>query len=426
MPIRRAKHAFLGRLPFRERQEMLGILREETTGGFLLLAAAAAALLWANLGGESYQDVVDFRIGPAALHLDLSVAAWAADGLLAVFFFVAGLELKREMVVGELANPATAVLPIVGAVCGMAAPALVYTVINLGDGDPSGWAVPTATDIAFALAVLAVIGSRLPTSLRAFLLTLAVVDDLLAITVIAVFFTPTLHWLPLLGAAAILVLYAILQRLRVRAWWLYVPMALGAWALTHESGVHATVIGVAFGLLTRVRRDDDERKSPAERLEHRLRPWSAAVCVPLFALFAAGVTVSGAALGAVFREPVGLGIVLGLVVGKTVGILGGTYLIARFTRAELSKDLTWGDVSGVAVLAGIGFTVSLLIADLAFDDTAELAKTAVLVGSALAAIIAAVILGLRNGVYRRLWDEDNRDDDHDGIPDVYQGDEPTA
>lgn len=402
---------------------MLGILHDETTGGFFLLAAAAAALLWANLGGDSYRTVAETTLGPAALHLELSVAAWAADGLLAVFFFVAGLELKREMAVGELANPAAAVLPIAGAVCGMAMPALVYAAINANGGDLSGWAVPTATDIAFALAILAVIGSRLPTSARAFLLTLAVVDDLLAITIIAIFFTPELRVLPLLGAAVILALYAVLQRLRVRTWWVYVPLAIVAWALTHESGVHATVVGVAFGLLTRVHRDDDEDKSPAERLEHRLRPWSAILCVPLFALFAAGVTVSTETLAAVFSEPVALGIVLGLLVGKAVGILGGTYLTARFTRATLSDDLQWSDVLGVAVLAGIGFTVSLLIAELAFDDTVELAKTAVLVGSAIAAILAAVILGLRNGVYRRLWEEDNRDNDLDGIPDVYQHDD---
>jgi NhaA family Na+:H+ antiporter len=310
----------------------------------------------------------------------------------------------------------------------MAMPALVYVAINVAmDGDLTGWAVPTATDIAFALAVLAVIGSRLPTSLRAFLLTLAVVDDLLAITIIAVFFTPDLSVLPLLGAVALLCLYAVLQRLRVGGWWISVPIFLAAWVLTHESGVHATVIGVAFGLATRVRRDEGERESPAERLEHQLRPFSAAVCVPLFALFAAGVVVSAETLTLMVTDPVALGIVLGLLVGKGVGIAGGAYLAARFTRAELAKDLSWADVVGVAVLAGIGFTVSLLIVELGFDAdpaTLALAKAAVLTGSVLSALVGSLILARRNAVYRRIEDEDSRDSDDDAIPDVYATEPP--
>lgn len=423
MAIKRVGRAFLGRLPVSERTEILSALRDETTGGFVLLIGAAGALLWANLGGDSYRSVADAAFGPAALHLDLSVADWTADGLLAVFFLVAGLELKREIVVGELSDRGAAILPVAAAASGVAAPALVYVAVNAAaGGDLGGWAVPTATDIAFALAVLAVIGSRLPTSLRAFLLTLAVVDDLLAITIIAIFFTPDLSLMPLLGAIALLGIYALLQRRRFGAWWVYVPVGLAAWALVHDSGVHATVVGIALGLLTRVRRDPGEHESPAERLEHRLRPLSAMLCVPLFALFAAGVTVSVDSLRSMVTEPVAVGIVLGLLVGKTVGILGGTYLTARFTRAELSEDLAWSDVAGVAALAGIGFTVSLLICELAFDDpeTTEVAKTAVLVGSLLAALVASAVLARRNAVYRQIDEEDARDNDHDGVPDVYQ------
>jgi len=224
----------------------------------------------------------------------------------------------------------------------------------------------------------------------------------------------------LIGVVGLLGLYAFLQRQRVGAWWLYVPIGLTAWVLVHESGVHPTVVGIAFGFLTRVRHDDGEHESPAERLEHRLRPVSAMLCVPLFALFAAGVTVSADSLRAAFTEPVALGIVLGLLVGKTVGVLGGTYVTARFTRAELNEDLAWSDVAGVAVLAGIGFTVSLLIGELAFgsdDAAAELAKTAVLIGSVAAALTAAVVLGRRNAVYRRIEEEDSRDSDRDGIAD---------
>lgn len=404
------------------------VLRSETTGGFLMLVAAAAALLWVNIDSSSYFDVSEIAIGPAALHLDLDLATWAADGLLAVFFFVAGLELKREIAVGSLRRLSEAALPVVAAVCGMIAPALVYVLVNLiGSGDLRGWAVPTATDIAFALAVLAVLGSRLPAALRAFLLTLAVVDDLLAIVIIAVFFTTDLRLVPLAGAAAILGVYFALQRLNVTAWWIYVPMGLVAWALTHESGIHATVVGVAFGLLTRAHRRDGEQESPAERIEHRVRPFSAAVCVPLFALLTAGVVISGDSLHAVLTEPAALGVVLGLLCGKAIGIFGGTYLAARFSRAQLSDDLAWSDVLGLALLAGIGFTVSLLIGELAFagdSELADLVKMAVLLGSVLSALVASVVLTRRNALYRRIAEIERRDLNKDGVPDVFEQAEP--
>jgi Na+:H+ antiporter, NhaA family len=415
---------FLVRLPVTERTTLTGFLRNETTGGLLMLAATVVALVWANSAfADSYRELSELTFGPAALHLDLDLAHWTADGLLAVFFLVAGLELKRELVVGSLSNPAAAALPVVAAVCGMAVPAAIYVAVNLSGGDLRGWAIPTATDIAFALAVLAVIGSALPTALRAFLLTLAVVDDLLAIIIIAVFFTSDLEIVPLAVAVGLLAVYAVLQSRRVRGWWIYLPIGLAVWALVHASGVHATVAGIAVGLLTRVVHDEGEDHSPAETLEHRVQPFSAAVCVPLFALFAAGVPVSREELAAVFTEPVGLGIVLGLVAGKTIGIFGGSYLTFRFTRAQLNPDLTWGDVLGLSMLAGIGFTVSLLISDLAFrgdNGPTDLAKASVLVASLIAALGATVILRMRNTVYRRIRDEDERDDDLDGIPDVYQ------
>lgn len=411
-----------------EAQYVASVLRSETTGGFLMLVAAATALIWANVGTASYDAFSATTVGPAALNLHLDLATWAADGLLAIFFLVAGLELKRELVVGSLRRPAEAVLPIVAAACGMIGPIVVYLLVNgIGGGSTDGWAVPTATDIAFALAVLAVIGSRLPTALRAFLLTLAVVDDLLAILLIAIFFTTDVQLWPLLGAGAILVAYGLMQYRRIRAWWLYVPMGVVAWALMHESGVHATVVGVAFGLLTRAHREPGEEQAPAERVEHHVRPFSAVLCVPLFALLAAGVAISPSSLREMITEPVALGVLLGLVVGKAIGVLGGTYLTARFTRAELSKDLTWSDVAGLATIAGIGFTVSLLIGELAFRDDPqleELVKTAVLCGSVLAAVLATVVLGRRNAMYRRLAEEESRDDNHDGIPDVYQVEDP--
>ncbi|MFJ8742452.1 Na+/H+ antiporter NhaA [Embleya sp. NPDC127516] len=409
-----------------ERNFIADALRTETVGGALLLIAAVIAVIWANTGWSgAYHDLRDFRIGPSALNLDLSLGTWAADGLLAVFFFVAGIELKRELVVGDLRNPAQAVLPVVAAACGMLTPALFYFAVNAGGGSPDGWAIPTATDIAFALAVLAVIGTSLPSALRSFLLTLAVVDDLGAILIIAIFFTDSVDFLALAGAFALLVVFALLQRFRVRGWWWYVPLALVTWALMHESGVHATVAGVAMGLLMRVVPDPDERTSPAEHVEHLVRPVSAGVAVPIFALLSAGVAVSGSVLGDVFTQRPTLGIMIGLVAGKVVGIFAGTWLVARFTRAQLSDDLAWSDVFGMSMLAGIGFTVSLLISELAFTDDptlTEQAKAAVLVGSVLAAVAASVVLRIRNNTYARLCVEENRDDDGDGIPDVYQAD----
>ncbi|MEU3613074.1 Na+/H+ antiporter NhaA [Streptomyces sp. NPDC006872] len=419
-----------GRLSLPERNFVAEALRTETVGGVLLLVAAVTALIWANVPAlhDSYESVSHFHLGPDALGLHLSVAHWAADGLLAVFFFVAGIELKRELVAGDLKDPRAAALPVVAAICGMAVPALVYTLTNLtGGGSLGGWAVPTATDIAFALAVLAVIGTSLPSALRAFLLTLAVVDDLFAILIIAVFFTNTIDFAALGGAVLGLVVFWLLLRKGVRGWYVYVPLALVVWALMYNSGVHATIAGVAMGLMLRCTTRDGEEHSPGERIEHLVRPLSAGLAVPLFALFSAGVTISGGTLGEVFTQPETLGVVLGLVVGKTIGIFGGTWLTVRFTRASLSDDLAWADVFAVASLAGIGFTVSLLIGELAFEGDATLTdevKAAVLLGSLVAATLATVLLKLRNARYRRMWEAEERDDDLDGIPDVYEQDDP--
>ncbi|MEV4331457.1 Na+/H+ antiporter NhaA [Streptomyces sp. NPDC049597] len=418
-----------GRLSLPERNFVADALRAETVGGVLLLFAAVVALIWANTPlGDSYASVRDFHIGPASLGLDLSVQHWAADGLLAVFFFVAGIELKRELVAGELRDPKAAALPVVAALCGMIMPALVYlAVTTLGDGSTAGWAVPTATDIAFALAVLAVIGTSLPAALRAFLLTLAVVDDLFAILIIAIFFTNDLNFAALGGAVAGLALFWLLLRTGVHGWYVYVPLALVIWGLMYNSGVHATIAGVAMGLMLRCGRREGEEQSPGEHIEHLVRPLSAGIAVPLFALFSAGVTVTGKSLGDVFSKPETLGVVLGLVVGKAVGIFGGTWVTARFTRAELNEDLRWPDVFALASLAGIGFTVSLLIGELAFTGDATLTdevKAAVLIGSLIAAIISGILLKLRVRTYQALAAEEERDEDMSGIPDIYEQDDP--
>ncbi len=424
---------FLGRLPLPERTYIADALRTETVGGILLLLFAVAALIWANTSPHSYESVLNFTVGPSSpLHLDLSLETWANDGLLAIFFFVAGIELKREFVAGELRTPSAAALPVVAAVCGVALPAIVYTVANSGTGGhPAGWAIPTATDIAFALGVLAVVSSHLPSALRAFLLTLAVVDDLIAILIIAVFYSSGIRFWALGLSVAGLVLFWFLNRRNVHGWYLYVPLAFVVWALMHESGVHATVAGVAMGLTLRCHREGDEEQSPGEHIEHLVRPLSAGFAVPVFALFAAGVAISGSALAEVFTQAAPIGIVLGLLLGKSVGVFGGTWLAARFTRAELNPRLTWADLFAVSVLAGIGFTVSLLISELAFPDDqtlADRAKAAVLVGSLVCAVIATVLLKLRNRHYRQLMDEEDADAplDGDGAPDVHRQDDPAG
>ncbi len=420
---------FLGRLSLPERNYVAEALRTERVGGVLLLVAAVAALLLTNTPlDDTYNDVQDFSFGPESLHLHLSVGAWAQDGLLTIFFFVAGIELKRELVAGELNDPKAAALPVIAAVCGMAVPALVYTVVSLsGGGSMDGWAVPAATDIAFALAVLAVIGTALPASLRAFLLTLAVVDDLFAILIIAVFFTTDINVVALVLSFAGLAVFWGLLRLGVRGWYVYLPLAVVIWAFMHASGVHTTVAGVATGLMLRCTVREGEEHSPCERIEHLVRPVSAGLAVPLFALFAAGVSISGGAVADVFTKPETLGVVLGLVMGKTIGVFGGSWLAARFTKAELNDELAWADVLAVASLAGIGFTVSLLIGELAFTDDPLLAdevKAAVLIGSVLAAVFASVLLKLRNNKYKKLYEEEERDEDQDSVPDIYELDRP--
>jgi NhaA family Na+:H+ antiporter len=371
-----------------ETRFLTDLLRSEPVGGSLALAAAVVALVWANSGWSSaYHSFIGWDVGP------LDLEHWGADGALTLFFFVAGLEVKREFVVGSLRRPADAAVPVAAALCGVAVPALLYTVVNLiaPTGQPAGWAIPAATDIAFALAVLAVVGSHLPPALRAFLLTLAVVDDLVVILIIAFVFTDGVHVADLLVSLALALLWALLQWRRLGPWPVYLVIAVAGWWFMHESGVHATIDGVLLGLLTRVRRDPGEERSPAEAMEHALAPISSTVAVPFFALVSAGVPISGG--DSLLHDPVVIGVLVGLALGKPIGVLGGTYLATRLTRAELNEDLTWGQLAGVAVLAGIGFTVSLLVSDLSFSGhEADAAKAAVLAASVIAALLGALVL----------------------------------
>ncbi|WP_307866414.1 Na+/H+ antiporter NhaA [Leucobacter chromiisoli] len=427
---------------FAEARRIGEILRKETVGGLLLVAAALVALVWANSPlADSYFALRDFEVGYEPWHLRLSLGAWAADGLLAIFFFLVGLELKREFVAGDLRKFSTAIMPIAAAAGGVLVPALIYTGIAWQQPElRQGWAIPTATDIAFAVAVLAIIGSHLPSALRIFLLTLAVVDDLLAISIIALFYTDSIAVVPLLLSFATIALYGLIaQRYRdffglrpFAAWAILLPIGGVAWALMHASGIHATIAGVLLGFTVpvlhrrAVREEARHRPGLAEEFEHRFRPLSAGFAVPVFAFFAAGVSVGGwDGIRTAATHPLTFAIVAALVLGKPIGIVLTTWLMTKLTRSRLDPELRWVDMIGVGLLAGIGFTVSLLVAELSFaagSPEHAYAKVAVLTASVLAALGAALLLGARNRRYRRIRERDAVDADGDGIPDVFQGD----
>lgn len=397
------------------------ILRKETVGGLILVVAALVAVVWANSPfADTYFALRDFTIGPESLHLNLSLGQWASDGLLAIFFFLVGLELKREFVAGELRQVSKAIVPVAAAFGGVVVPAVFYALINFTDPDAlRGWAIPTATDIAFAVAVLAIVGSKLPSALRIFLLTLAVVDDLIAIGIIAFVYTTAIEVVPLLLALVPLALYTFLaQRYRrffgrhqAGAWLILLPIAVVVWALVHASGIHATVAGVLLGFAIPVIRSKasggpDAGPGLSEIFEHRFRPISTGFAVPVFAFFAAGVAIGGIdGFVSALASPVTIGIIVALVLGKPIGILGTTWLTTKVTRAELDPTIRWIDLTGVALLGGIGFTVSLLVAELSFglgsqhDDDA---KVAIIVASVLAAALAIAVLRPRNRHYARI------------------------
>ncbi|MFD6220196.1 Na+/H+ antiporter NhaA [Nocardia asteroides] len=394
----------------RVRSELTRYLRTETVGGALLLIAAAIALIWVNSPwGASYQTMVDTQLSIPALHLDLTLADWTKDGLLAIFFFVAGLELKREFAVGELADPKRAALPIIAAVGGVVTPAIIALVVGHGvPGMDNGWAIPVATDIAFALAVLAMTGSRIPASARVFLLSLAVVDDLLAIILIAVLFTASLSLLWLGVALAACAAWALAQRYRLHTPLFYLPVALLCWYALHEAGIHPTLAGVALGLLTRVHKDPGEKVAPATHLEHVVQPISAGICVPLFALFASGVPLDAAVFGSLFTDRLSLAIILGLLLGKTIGIFGVSWAGIRLGLVKRPAGLEYRDMFALSVLGAIGFTVSLLVAELALADVGEdaidLAKAAVLVTSMAASLLGSALLLRRGRVHQARRD----------------------
>ncbi|WP_200946557.1 Na+/H+ antiporter NhaA [Microbacterium sp. Root553] len=395
--------------------------RSDVLGGSFLLAATVAALILANTPAVSwYESVRDVTFGIPELHLDLSVGAWAADGLLAIFFFVVGLELKEEFVTGRLRDPRQAALPIAAAVGGVIVPAVIFAVINAGNGADAlrGWAIPTATDIAFAVAVIAVVGRFLPPALRVFLLTLAIIDDLIAITIIATFYTDTisLPWLTL--ALLPLAGFAFLVQKGVRAWWILLPLAVAVWVCIHAAGIHATVAGVLLGFVVpvvpteraRVQAGEDADGEPlydglAPHFADRWGVVATLFAVPVFAFFAAGVTIGGLdGLRSALTDPIAIGIIVGLVAGKPIGILVTTFLLSRIPALRLDETLRWPDLTGMAFIAGIGFTVSLLVGELAYGASSvadEHVKIGVLLGSLIAAVIGGSILATRSSRARR-------------------------
>ncbi|WP_394685708.1 Na+/H+ antiporter NhaA [uncultured Microbacterium sp.] len=420
------------------------LLRRESVGGMLLVVAAIVAIVWANSpASDAYFALRDFRFGYEPWHLDLSLGTWAADGLLAVFFFLVGLELKREIVSGSLRRFGTAIVPVTAAFAGVAVPALIYVaIVHTQPSLLAGWAIPTATDIAFAVAVLALVGSHLPGPLRIFLLTLAVVDDLIAIAIIAIFYTGDISLLPLAVFAALVVVYGVIAH-RCRAWFsrhawgawvVLLPIGFAAWAFLHASGVHATIAGVALAFTIPVaaskRQPEHHGMDLAEQFEHRFRPLSSGIAVPIFAFFAAGVAVGGGeGIVRALTDPVTIGVVAGLVFGKPIGILLGVRILTLVTKVRLDPALRWVDLAGVGLLAGIGFTVSLLIAELSFPEGSphtDDAKIAIMAASLLASVLASAVLLVRNRRYKQLEQDEAVDADGDDVPDVYQRPRPDA
>ncbi|MDO5726985.1 MAG: Na+/H+ antiporter NhaA [Bowdeniella nasicola] len=376
-------------------------LHHAPTAGMVLLAGAVVALIWANSPAKaSYHAISEYAIGPQSLHLHLPLSHWAADGLLAVFFFVVGLELKTEFVTGALRDIKQALVPVLAAVFGMIGPALVYVtvqVITESDG-LHGWAIPVATDIAFAVALLGIFGSGLPPAVRTFLLTLAVVDDLLGIIIIAIFYTAELNFVALAGALVLVAVFGLLVSRR-KIWVpVLVLLAVGSWVLMHMSGVHATIAGVLLGLVVPAKLGSAEHTSMTIQWTEIFHPWSAGLVLPVFAFFAAGVTVTDAGpMSEILFDPVAFGIMLALPLGKLLGIWGGTAMLVKTTRLRLSGGVDLVDLVGVSLLGGIGFTVSLLIAGLSFGDSPETdhAKIGVILGSLIAAMLGAYALRRR-------------------------------
>ncbi|MDX1620142.1 MAG: Na+/H+ antiporter NhaA [Nitriliruptorales bacterium] len=453
-------------------QPALEFMRAEASGGILMLVAAVLAIAWANSPlGDSYfalfETPIHITFGDYELHhlSELTVRGWINDALMAIFFFVVGLEIKRELVVGELRDPRAAALPVIGALGGMLVPAAIYLFFNAGSDTASGWGIPMATDIAFAAGVASLMGSRVPLQAKLFLLALAIVDDLGAILVIAVFYTGDLSFGWLLVAGSGLLVMNVMRRSDIRHLGLYGIVGVFIWLAVLESGVHATVAGVAMAFLTPVDSFYDPRRfasradelvaraaaylpeqpglanldhhtlqrvqnimndlqrlareslPPLHRLEHMLSPWTTFFVVPLFALANAGVHIRGEVIGSVLGDPVFLGVALGLVVGKVAGVSTFAWLSVRLGLARLPDKTRLSHIVGVGFLAGIGFTVALFVSALSFDPGSDSADS-----SKLGIFAASIVAGLAAWVWLRLSAPTTREgsDDHHAMPDGYR------
>jgi NhaA family Na+:H+ antiporter len=390
----------LNPVPESEQGRISSALKNETVGGLLLMGAAAIALIWANSNwASSYESLVSYQIGPESLHLHLSLSTWAADFLLAVFFFVIGCELKHEFVLGTLSNPRIAAVPIGAALGGMLVAAAIFTAFNYGTSAQAAWGLPISTDVAFALAVLAIAGQRLPIELRSFLLTLAVVNDLGAIVVIAIFYGHGFYLGWFLSAVLLLVVFGLLQSRKITSLWIFVPLACVIWYAMFRSGIHATIAGVAMGLLMRVRKSEAESISPCDKAEVKLRPFTAGFAVPVFALLAAGVNIFGTSLAQALSDPLTMGVLCGLIIGQPIGVTLGAFLVSRFTKGTLNPALSWWDVAVVGSLASIGFTVALLIAEVSFGGDASMlvtSKFAIILTNLVAIIVSVLAISVRS------------------------------
>lgn len=385
-------------IPRRVARPLLHFLDTEAAGGIVLFGATLVALLWANSPWSgSYRSLwtVDIRFVVGDFELGLDVRHWINEGLMTLFFFVVALEIKREMVAGELNDFRKALVPVVAALGGMAVPALLYVLLNAGGAGEAGWGIPMATDIAFAVGVLALLSKRIPSSLKVFLLSLAIVDDIGAIVVIAVFYAAGIELVPL--SAAILLLGTIVVIRRLKVYWIpaYVLLGSAIWLALLRSGVHPTIAGATLGFLTPARPiNGGNVASIAERLGQLIHPWTSYLVIPLFALANAGFALSPGRMANALGSTVTWGIVIGLVLGKLVGISGATWLAVKFRLGRLPEEMVWRHVLGAGAVAGIGFTVSLFITALAFDGTQLIdeAKTGVLVASLVAGLVGVGVL----------------------------------
>jgi Na+:H+ antiporter, NhaA family len=377
-------------------------LKLESAGGLLLVAAAVLALIFSNSPlRQAYDDLlkipVEMRFGSFALAKPLLL--WINDGLMAIFFLLVGLEVKREVIEGELSTPAQIVLPVVAGLGGMVVPALIYFIFNRGNGAAlNGWAIPTATDIAFALGVLSLLGKRVPVSLKIFLTAVAIADDLGAIVIIALFYTAELSIAMLfLAAVAIAVLIALnLQKVtRIAP---YVMVGVILWVFVLKSGVHATLAGVAIAFAVPLKTTDAQGVAPLHQLEHSLHPWVAFGVLPVFAFANAGVSFAGVTLTAL-ADPLPLGIAVGLFAGKLIGVFGASAILIRLGLAKLPEGAGWLQLMGVAALCGVGFTMSLFIGSLAFDGPGYFTplRLGVIAGSALSGVTGYLLLRFASG-----------------------------